>query len=130
MHGANKDIDQELQEELLVVVSYTVVYPRAVMVHASDASSTDGAVMAERWLNRIAFAAVLIDNLLQVLQRWIIQDDVFLICRCLFANLGFSGGKRKILLALILRDATETSDHLLHGFETGTALRHFFLLPE
>ena len=59
MHGAQEDVDEELEEELLVVVAYTVIDPRAVMVHSGNASLADRAVMAQGRLHRVALSAVL-----------------------------------------------------------------------
>jgi hypothetical protein len=50
MHRAKEDVHEELQEEFLVVKSYTVVHPRTVVVHASDATATGRAVVATRRL--------------------------------------------------------------------------------
>ena len=47
-------INQEEQKVLLVVVSNTVVYPRAVVVHTSHTSLTDAAVVALRGLDCLA----------------------------------------------------------------------------
>ena len=41
VNRSEEDIDEELEEELLVVKADAVVDPRAVMVHASDASAAD-----------------------------------------------------------------------------------------
>ena len=58
MHASQKDVDEELQEELLVGVANAIVHPRAVMVHASDAPATSRAVVALRSLKRVAFLAL------------------------------------------------------------------------
>ena len=59
MHGAQEDVDEELEEELLVVVAYTVIDPRAVMVHSGNATLADRTVMAQGRLHRVALSAVL-----------------------------------------------------------------------
>ena len=57
--AAQEDVDEEEQEVLLVRVADAVVHPRAVVVHAGDASATGRAVMALRSLQRHAFLALL-----------------------------------------------------------------------
>lgn len=59
VEGSVEDINQEENEVLLVVETDTVVNPRAVMVHASNASAASAAVMGSRRFNRIAFLALL-----------------------------------------------------------------------
>ena len=50
MGGAKEDVDEELKEELLIVEADASVDPWAVMIHASDASPADGAMVALRGL--------------------------------------------------------------------------------
>jgi hypothetical protein len=45
MRATQEHVDQKQQKVLLVVIPYTVVYPRAVVIHPSYASTTDRAVM-------------------------------------------------------------------------------------
>ena len=59
---AQENVDEELQEKLLVVVAYAIINPWAVMVHSGDTAFADGAMMAKRWLYRVALAAVLRDH--------------------------------------------------------------------
>lgn len=59
MHGAEEDVHEELQEEFLVKKSYTVVYPRAVVIHASDAAATGRAVVTTRRLQTSTLFAFL-----------------------------------------------------------------------
>lgn len=57
MYWAKKNIDQELKEELLVVISNTCVNPRTVMIHPCNASFTNWAVMTSWWFKWITFTA-------------------------------------------------------------------------
>ena len=64
MEAPQKHIYQELQEELLVKVAYTVVNPRAVVIHSSNATLTNGAVMTQRCFDcRTLFTFLAQDNL-------------------------------------------------------------------
>ena len=40
VHTANEHVNQEKNKVLLIIVAYTIIDPRAVMVHPSDASLT------------------------------------------------------------------------------------------
>lgn len=57
-----KDIEQEEDEMLLRIEADTVIHPRAVMIHSSNASLANGAVMRMWWLYRIALLALLGHN--------------------------------------------------------------------
>ena len=50
MDRAQENVNEELQEKLLVVVTNAIVDPGAVMVHPGDAALTDRAMMAKRGL--------------------------------------------------------------------------------
>ena len=50
MTTAQKDVKQEQNEVFLVVITDTVVYPGAMMIHVSNTSLTNGTVMRVRWL--------------------------------------------------------------------------------
>jgi len=41
MKRAQEDVYKELEEELLIVVAYTVINPRAMMVHTCNTTFTD-----------------------------------------------------------------------------------------
>jgi len=47
MPRPQKHIHQELKKELLVVETYTIVNPGAVMIHPGDTSAACGAVMRQ-----------------------------------------------------------------------------------
>jgi hypothetical protein len=59
MGASVENVDKELEEELLVVESDTVIDPGAVVVHPCNAPTASRAVMAVGWLDRIAFLAFL-----------------------------------------------------------------------
>ena len=59
MTTSKKYIKQEEQEMFLIVEAYAVVYPRTVVIHASDTPFADRTVMAQRRLYRIALLAFL-----------------------------------------------------------------------
>ena len=67
MHRAQEHIDKELQEELLVIVANTIVYPGAMMVHASYTSLTNRTVVTEWRFNCVALPAVLHHDILKIL---------------------------------------------------------------
>lgn len=58
MEATQEDVDQELEEELLVVVTNAVVDPGAVVVHAGDTSLADRAVMTAWGLDGYALLAL------------------------------------------------------------------------
>mgnify|MGYP001070825621 CR=1 FL=1 len=56
--GAQKHINQEEQEVLLIVVAYTVVDPGTVMVHSSDTTLADGTMVTFWGFYGLAFFAL------------------------------------------------------------------------
>jgi hypothetical protein len=57
VHTAHEDVNQEKNKVLLIVVAYTIIDPRTVMVHPSDASLTRRAMVALRHLNSFTLLA-------------------------------------------------------------------------
>mmetsp|Transcript_17526 Transcript_17526/g.44515 ORF Transcript_17526/g.44515 Transcript_17526/m.44515 type:complete len:322 (-) Transcript_17526:244-1209(-) len=57
VHQRRGDIDEEEEEGLVVAMANAVVHPGAVMVHAEHASLADAAVVAARWLGKLALLA-------------------------------------------------------------------------
>jgi len=49
----------------LVVVTNTIVYPRAVMVHPCYAAPTNRAMVRRRWFNAIALFTLFVDQIIQ-----------------------------------------------------------------
>jgi len=65
MEGSEENIDQELQKELLVVKTDTVVHPRTVVVHARHTSAADAAVVAHWRLHTVALLTLLVEHIVQ-----------------------------------------------------------------
>ena len=98
----------------MIVKADTVVDPRAVMVHSSDAAFANGTVMAEGRLNGIAFLAVLRDNFLKVFQSRVVQDD-------------FTIGISSDFCTFFAANASKPVNHLAHRFKTCSTLSQLFL---
>jgi hypothetical protein len=56
--SSDGDISDELEEELLVAATHTIVDPRTVVIHFRDATIAVRAVMSIVWLVQCAFRAV------------------------------------------------------------------------
>ena len=125
MHRTQKNVDKELQEELLVIKADTIINPWAMVVHPGYAALTNRTVMAEWRLNRLALLAVFHHYVLQVFESWVIQDDiVFVVCSHL---------DHRLLLAVIqllftLFNATESLYHLVKGLKSLPIPGQVFLL--
>jgi hypothetical protein len=59
VRAAGEHVVEEEDEMLLGVVPYTVIYPRAMMIHSSYACLASGAMMRVRRLYAIALLALL-----------------------------------------------------------------------
>ena len=57
MGTPEEHVDQKQDEVLLVVIAHAVVDPRAVVVHASDATLARAAVVAQGNLDSLTFLA-------------------------------------------------------------------------
>ena len=65
MQGPKKHIQQKQQKVFLVIEANTVVYPGAVVVHASDAAATRRTVVCAWGFQSCAFFALTSQGLVQ-----------------------------------------------------------------
>lgn len=59
VHHIDAHVENKVQEEFHVALTYAIRHPDTVMVHSEDAPSAPAAVMCPWWLHTVAYSALL-----------------------------------------------------------------------